>query len=232
MGAGIAHTAFGGVALGIYFSLSPFWTSLFFCSLSAIAISALARKGKIGYDTGIGIFFSFSMALGAIMIALKKSYSFDLSGYLFGNILAVTTFDLWVMLIATFIFIPFILIFLQKILFMTIDEQVAKVSGIAVEKLDAFLMLFLAWLIVLSIKIVGIILVSALIVLPASFGMLLHYNYKKILISGILYTITIMVGGLLGSYAADIPAGATMVILGIILYFVTALLKSIVMNKS
>lgn len=231
IGAGIAHTAFGGVALGVFFGLSPFWTSLVFCSISAVIISALARNQRIGYDTGIGIFFSFSMALGAILIALKKSYAFDLSGYLFGNILGINRFDLNIILVSSLIFIPFILIFLQKILFITIDEQVAKVSGIPVEKLDTILMLLLAWIIVISIKIVGIILVSALIVLPASFGTLLHHDYRKVILTSILFTVVIMIGGLFLSYILNTPAGATMVMLGIVGYFSGFCLKSMGHNS-
>ncbi len=93
LGAGIAHTAFGGVALGVLVGLDPYLTALAFCVAAAILIGKLVRFGRISYDMGIGIFFSFSMALGAIFLSLKKGYTFDLMSYLFGNILAVNRTD-------------------------------------------------------------------------------------------------------------------------------------------
>jgi zinc transport system permease protein len=220
LGAGIAHTAFGGVALGIFFSIDPFVSSLLFCTISALLIGKLARHSAVSYDTGIGIFFAFSMALGAIFISLKKSYSFDLMGYLFGNILGVSLTDVFLAVGALVLFVPFIYLFLHRILFMTFDEEVAAVSGVNTGLLDTVLLVFLASIIVISIKIVGIILVSALVVLPASFGMLFAKDYRKVLLTGILFTISIMVAGLFLSYFIDTPAGATIVTAGTLVYFI------------
>ncbi len=219
LGAGIAHTAFGGVALGVLIGLDPFITSLVFCTVAAILLGKLVRYGKISYDMGIGIFFSFSMALGAIFLSFKRGYAFDLMSYLFGNILGVTFGDALVALGILCIFLPFILIFIHRILFMTMDEEVAAVSGIRVNLLDTILLVFLAAIIVTSIKIVGIILVSALVVLPASFGLLVSRNYKTVMLAGIFFTIVVMIGGLFLSYLLDTPTGATMVTSGTALYF-------------
>jgi zinc transport system permease protein len=225
LGAGIAHTAFGGVALGILLGVNPFFTSLIFCVLAALLIGKLARYGNITFDTSIGIFFAFSMALGAFFIAIKKAYTFDLSGYLFGNILGVTLFDTIAVLIALGLFIPFILLFLHRILFMTFDAEVAVVSGVNTSLLDTLLLVFLAAIIVTSIKIVGIILISALVVLPASFGLLLSKNFRIVILAGILYAMIIMVGGLFLSYGLSTPPGATMVIGGTLIYFIALALK-------
>ncbi|MBP7735408.1 MAG: metal ABC transporter permease [Spirochaetes bacterium] len=221
LGAGIAHTAFGGVALGVLIGIDPFLTSLAFCTAAAILIGKLVRFGRISFDMGIGIFFSFSMALGAIFLSLKKGYAFDLMSYLFGNILAVTAADNVIALAVLAVFVPFIIIFIHRILFMTMDEEVAAVSGVRTEVLDTLLLIFLAGIIVISIKIVGIILVSALVVLPASFGLLLSRNYRKVIMIGIVYTVAVMVGGLFLSYYLDTPAGATMVTAGTVIYFLS-----------
>jgi ABC-type Mn2+/Zn2+ transport system permease subunit len=227
LGAGIAHTAFGGVALGILLGVHPFYTSLVFCMASAILIGKLVKVGRISYDTGIGILFSFAMALGALFIALRKAYTFDLSGYLFGNILGVTKTDLFLALGTVLIVVPFILILFQKLLFITFEKKVAAVSGVKTNLLDMLLLIFLALVIVVSIKIVGIILVSALVVLPASFGMLLSRDYRKVITIGVGYALFIMIGGLFLSYYADTPAGATMVVGGTIVYFVGLVIRYI-----
>ncbi|OHD66405.1 MAG: hypothetical protein A2176_06645 [Spirochaetes bacterium RBG_13_51_14] len=232
LGAGIAHAAFGGVALGVLIGLDPFLTALAFCVIVAILIGKLVRYGKISYDIGIGIFFSFSMALGAIFLALKKGYSFDLMSYLFGNILGVTPTDNIIALVTLVIFVPFIFIFIHRILFMTLDEEVASVSGVRADVLDTILLVFLAAIIVMSIKIVGIILVSALVVLPASFGLLVTRDYRKVIIASIIFTTAVMVSGLFLSYFLDLPAGATMVTAGTALYFLSlAVFKQILPDR-
>lgn len=219
LGAGIAHTAFGGIALGILLGFHPFMVSVFFCLASALLIGKLVRHGNIGYDTGIGILFSFSMALGALFIALKGAYTFDLTGYLFGNILSVSSADLILTLVFSCLFLPTMIVTLPKILLLTFDEDIASVSGIDTDFLDTLILVFLALLIVISIKIVGIILVSALVVLPASFGMAVSRRTQWVLLFGTLFTLISMIGGLFLSYALDLPTGATMVVLGTAVYF-------------
>ncbi len=221
LGAGIAHTAFGGVALGVLIGVDPFLTSLAFCVASAILIGKLVRTGKISYDMGIGIFFAFSMALGAIFLAMKKGYAFDLMSYLFGNILGVTLGDVAIALGTLLLFSAFVLLFMKRILFMILDEEVAEVSGVRTGTLDTCLLVFLAGIIVISIKIVGIILVSALVVLPAGFGILVSRDYRRVIPAGMLFAVSVMGGGLVLSYYLDLPAGATIVTLGTLLYFVS-----------
>ncbi|OHD68723.1 MAG: hypothetical protein A2W19_12755 [Spirochaetes bacterium RBG_16_49_21] len=221
LGAGIAHTAFGGVALGVLLGIDPFLTALAFCIGAAILIGKLVKYGKISYDMSIGIFFSFSMALGAIFLALKRGYAFDLMSYLFGNILGVTFADTLIAVCVLAVFMLFVLIFMQRILFMTLDEEVAAVSGVNVNLLDTILLVFLAAIVVTSIKIVGIILVSALVVLPAGFGLLISKNYRTVIAAGILFAVTVMIGGLFLSYLMDTPTGATVVSAGTALYFLS-----------
>jgi len=216
LGAGIAHTAFGGVALGVFLGTDPFITALAFCVATAILIGKITRHGNVSYDAGIGIFFAFSMALGALLISLRRAYTFDLQGYLFGNIQGVTVTDILVTAAALLIFLPFIALFIHRILFMTFDEEVSAVSGVRTGALDTALLVFLASIIVISIKIVGIILVSALVVLPASFGLLLTSDFRKVMLWGVLYTTAVMCGGLFISYYT--PPGATMVTLGTVVY--------------
>lgn len=219
MGAGIAHTAFGGVALGVLMEIDPMITSVIFCTGAALIIGNMARSGRISYDTGIGIFFSFSMALGALFIALKEEYTFDLTGYLFGNILGITQTEIYIALTILVLFLLFIALFFPKLLFLTFDPEVSRASGVATVWLDNMLLLFLALIIVVSIKSVGIILVSALVVLPASFGMLVSGNYRFVFLLGIIYAVFIMLSGLYLSNLLNSPTGATIVTAGTLLYF-------------
>ena len=161
------------------------------------------------------------MALGVLLISTNRGYTFDLAGYLFGNILAVSSFDLIFTGIITVFFIPFILLFMQKLLFISFDEPAARVSGLHVDMLDTFLLVSLAVIIVASIRMVGIILVAALTVLPANFGILFSTQYFWVLICSVFFGLMIMIGGLFVSYQLDLPAGATIVVLGTLVYLIS-----------
>ena len=219
LGAGISHTAFGGVALGIFLGWQPFIITAVFCMASALIIGRMVRHKQIAYDSAIGIFFSLSMALGALLISLRKAYTFDLSGYLFGNILGINTADLWIASALMIVFLFLYFGFFQKLLFASLDERAASTAGVNTNMLESVLLAFLALVIVVSIKMVGIILVSALVVLPASFGLLCAKNYRQVLIISAIYAMVIMTGGLFLSFFLNTPAGATIVVLGSIAYF-------------
>ncbi|HHS13535.1 MAG TPA: metal ABC transporter permease [bacterium] len=228
LGAGIAHSAFGGVALGVFFGINPFLSALVFCVFAAVCMGRIVKRGQISYDTLIGILFAFSMALGAVLIALRKAYTFDLSGYLFGNILAVTLQDLIVAAAVSLLFYLFFALTLNRLLFLTFEQPVAQLSGIRTELLETLFLSFLALIIVVSIKLVGIILVSALVVLPASFGLLLSKRYRGVMVLSVFYTLTVLTAGLAVSYWLDLPPGSTMVLLGSLVYFIVLLIRRIV----
>lgn len=230
LGVGIAHAAFGGVALGILLGIHPLLTALGFCILTALLIGTLKRQGKISIDSGIGILFSFTMALGAIFLALKRDYTFDLNGYLFGSILGVTQFDLIITGIAFAVFIPFMLFTMKRLVFLSFDEEAAMISGLNVRFLDSMLMIILAGIVVVSIKVVGIILVSALVVLPASFGLLITHRYQNVILIGVIYALVMVIGGLFLSYYLNSPPGATIVTLGTLTFFVGVGIRRLTSN--
>lgn len=225
LGAGIAHSAFGGVALGVFLGTDPFLTALVFCVFAAVSMGRIVKRVQISYDTLIGILFAFSMALGAVLIALRKAYTFDLSGYLFGNILAVSSQDLIVAAGVSLLFYLFFALTLNRLLFLAFEQPVAQLSGIRTECLETAFLAFLALIIVVSIKLVGIILVAALVVLPASFGLLLSRRYRSVMVISVLYTLSVLMSGLVVSYWLDLPPGSTMVLLGSLVYFVTFLIR-------
>ncbi len=221
IGAGIAHTAFGGAALGFFLGISPFATSIIFCIITAIIIVKMTKKTNVSYDTGIGIFFAFSMALGILFVSLKKEYNFDLMGYLFGNILGVHALDILLALGILVAFIGFNQLFMRRLIFISFDSESAQSAGIAVSYLETILLAFLVAIIVVSIKMVGIILVTSLVVLPASFGLLFFKHYKHVIWAGIFFSLITMMGGLAISWFVDIPSGASMVILSSLVYFIS-----------
>lgn len=225
MGAGISHAAFGGIALGYFLGWDPILTAVIFCVSVGIGISMLIENNRIKEDTAVGIFFTSTMALGILLIGLKKGYNIDLFGYLFGNILAVNREDLIVSLVIGII-ITFSLYFFYKELVLSIlDPEMARVIGLPVNFLNYLLVSLIALFIVISVRIVGIILVSALLTIPAATALRWSKNLKKALAISLVDSLGCTAGGLILSYYLDTAPGATIVILATIVFFVSLSIK-------
>lgn len=225
IGAGISHAAFGGVAIGFFTGINPTITAIFYCIAVAIGIELVSRKGKVSEDVSIGIFFASSMALGIVLVSLSREYNVDLFGYLFGNILAITDREVLLSLIIAVLVIGVIILFLKEIFMTTYNEEIARVGGIPVGVINVLFLLALSVSIVVSIKIVGIILVSALLVIPGATAQLLAKNlYLMIAIScGVAVLSTVV--GLLLSYEFDIAPGGSIVLTATTLFLTALLLK-------
>jgi len=220
IGVGVAHSAFGGVALGTLLGISPTLVAIGFAVVISNAIGFISRQGKLSTDTAIGIFFSLAMALGVIFIGLSDRYNVDLFGYLFGNILAVSKFDLGLIAVLGGMIVLFLILFFKELLFIAFDHEVAWVSGVSVPFFDHFLLTLLALTVVISMKVVGIILVSALLVIPGAAAAQITGRYVSMVVVAMAVALTATVGGLIISYYADLASGATIVTLAAFIFFV------------
>lgn len=220
IGAGISHSAFGGVALGFLLGFNPIVVAIPFSLATALVIGWISRRGKISEDTAIGILFASTMALGVLFIGLGRGYNVDLFGYLFGSILAVSNFDLWLILGMSFLIIGIILIFFKELLFISFDEELARVSGLPVTGLYYLLLSLIAITIILSIKIVGIILVSALLVIPAAAAYQITKRFRTMMLVSVILGIVSGVSGLFLSYYLDLASGATIVLVATVIFFI------------
>jgi ABC-type Mn2+/Zn2+ transport system permease subunit len=221
IGVGVAHSAFGGVALGALLGISPTLTAIGFAVAVANAIGYIGKQGKLSTDTAIGIFFSLSMALGVIFIGMSEQYNVDLFGYLFGNILAITRTDLVIIAVLGTLVLASIFIFFKELLFVAYDREVALVSGMPVTFLDHFFLTILALAVVISMKIIGIVLVSALLVIPGAAAAQITRRYVSMIAVAIVIALISTIGGLLISYYADLASGATIVTLAAAIFFIT-----------
>ena len=223
IGAGIAHASFGGVALGFLVGVNPVLAAVAFCLGVAWGIGVVARKGLVREDTAIGVFFASSMALGILFIGLMHGYNVDLFGYLFGSILAVTREDLWITLGLGAGIVLVVALFFKELLFVTFDPEMAEVTGVPAGKIYFLLISLVALTVVISIKVVGIVLVSALIVTPAAAAYQLTEDFRRMMALAVLIGVTSAVGGLLLSYALDTASGATIVLLATLIFFASAI---------
>ncbi|MCE1248128.1 MAG: metal ABC transporter permease [Firmicutes bacterium] len=212
IGEGIAHAAFGGIAFALLFNLNLLLTANIFCIILAVLIGFTSKKGKLSEDSSIGLFLTTSMALGVILLKLRKEYTSEVYGYLFGNILAVSRSDVIGLLILSVLVVAFIVYFYKQIQYFIFDEDMAKVAGIPVKFFYYSLLVILAMVIVMSVQVVGVILVSALIIIPATVSLLVAKRFTPALILSVIIGIFSTFSGLITSYYAKLPSGAVIVI--------------------
>jgi ABC-type Mn2+/Zn2+ transport system permease subunit len=223
VGAGISHSAFGGVALGFLLQVDPFWTGLLFSILVAFLIESVQSRGRIEEDTAIGIFFAAAMALGVIFLHFSRTYNADIFGILFGNILAIGPTQLLQVAWVAVIVLVFLFFFYKDLVFISFDEEMAWVCGIPVKTLRYVLLAVLALVIIVAIYLVGIILVSALLVIPAAVARNLTNNIRTMLLVSTAVAVGSTLAGLELSYRIDVPSGGTIVIILALLFFGTTL---------
>ncbi|MEW6108321.1 MAG: metal ABC transporter permease [Nitrospirota bacterium] len=225
IGAGISHAAFGGIAIGFFTGINPLLTAIIYSIVIAFGIESTSRKGRIAEDVSIGIFYSVSMAIGIAIVSMSKSYNVDLFGYLFGNILAITKGEILLTLITFMAVTSVIIIFLKELFLSTYNEELAKVSGIRVKFLNTLFLVALSVSIVISIRVVGIIMVSALLVIPGAAARLFAKSLLSMIVISCVVAFVSVIAGLLISYAYDIASGASIVITSAVIFFISLLFK-------
>lgn len=218
---GISHAAFGGVGLGYLLGVSPVTAAIPFTVGAAISMGAVTRKTGISEDTAIGILWSAGMALGIVFINLSPGYAPDLFSYLFGNILMVTPMDLWTMLILDLIIISSAVLFEREFLALCFDEEYAEVLGVPVDTFYLYLLALVALSVVVLIKAAGIILVIALLTVPAAIAKNFSMNMKDIMVKATLTGVLTALAGLWISYEFNLSSGAIIVLLLTALFGIT-----------
>ncbi len=221
----VAHSSLAGVAIGYLLNTSPFGSAIIFGAFVGLGIGYLYRKSVLFIDTVIGIFLPSSMAFGVILIGFVKGYKPDLLSYLFGDILAVTNTDMYITAILFVLALLFLFIFFHEIVAISLDEDWAKVKGIPIETIDYAFFVVLALVIVVSTKTVGIILVSALVVIPPAAAMNVAKSFKETFIYSIAFGVLSAILGILFSYFLNISTGPSIVLTASIIFLITILIR-------
>jgi ABC-type Mn2+/Zn2+ transport system permease subunit len=225
IGAGIAHASFGGVALGFALGINPVLAAVVFCLFVAWAVGMVARRGEMKEDTAVGVFFAATMALGILVIGMMRGYQVDLFSYLFGSILAVTRQDLWMSATLGAVVLLTVAVLYKELLFVTFDPEMAAVVGVPASRVHFILLGLIALTVVLSMKVVGIVLVSALIVTPAAAAYQLTEDFRTMMALSVLTGIFSATGGLLLSYWLNTGSGATIVVLTTLVFLLAVALS-------
>jgi len=222
---GITHASFGGIGLGYFLGLNPIFCAAIFSILSAFGIRIVSKQTDIREDSAIGILWSFGMAVGIIFIYLTPGYAPNLMSYLFGSILTVTSTDLALMAVLAVATVIIFLLYYRTILFISFDEEYARSHNAPVETFNYLMLTLVALVIVINIRVAGIILVISYLTIPQSTANLFVNDLKKIIILSIVVSFTGSVSGLLISYYWNIPSGATIIFVFVLIFIIARTIK-------
>jgi zinc transport system permease protein len=223
---GITHASFGGLGIAIYAGINPIWGALTFAVLSALGIEYAGNKTKIREDSAIGVMWGVGMAIGALFMSLKPGYtSGDLSSFLFGNIISVTTEDIVALTVLTIVLFIGAALYLKPIMYMAFDRDFARSAGVNTTLVGYILSVITAVTIVLSIRVMGIILLISLMTLPVVIANSVTKSYGKITI---LASIIAAIGALAGvviSYYLEVPSGPAIIFVLTLVLIIVKLLS-------
>ena len=226
-GDAIAHSSFGGIAAGLLIGIYPLWTAYIVSLASALIITRIKQKFEISGDAAVAVLLSSGIAFGLILISLSGGFTINIFSFLFGNILLVSVEDTVLILALTGAILIVILLLYRQLIYSTFNEEQAKVSGIPVEKLN-YLIVFIAGItVVTAIQLVGILLISALFVIPNVTAIMYGRSFKQTAILSMAFAVSSIVAGILISYVFDITPSGTIVLLAIGIMAITMGLKSL-----
>jgi ABC-type Mn2+/Zn2+ transport system permease subunit len=225
IGAGTAHAAFAGVALGYLMGWPPLALAVLFGLATVWITGWVEERGRMKLDVSIGILYTTTMALAILFIGLMKTYNAEVYGYLFGNVLSVTTEELQTIGGLSILVIGTILLFSKELYFIAFDQEMAEASGVPARRMFFLLLALIALTVVVSLKTVGAILVFAMILIPASTAYQLTHSLSTLTWYAVLIGITCSVGGVLLSAFWDIPSGPSIVLLSTAVFFFAVLLS-------
>lgn len=215
---GITHASFGGIGIGLYTGISPLLAAAVFSILSAFGVEWLSKRSDMREDSAIAVFWTFGMAIGIIFSFLAPGFTPDLSSYLFGNILTITQGDIWILAILSIVLIAFFTLFMRPIIAIAFDREFARSQQMPVALFEYILMMFIALTIVACLRMVGIVLAISLLTLPQMTANLFTYSFKRIIGLSILIGYIGCLGGLLLSYQLQVPSGAAIIFVSILIY--------------
>ncbi len=231
IGDGLAHVTFGSVAIGLLLKQEPSFVAIPVVVASSLGIMKLMQKARLYGDAAIGIVSSLGIAGGVIVASLSGGFNVDLFSFLFGNILSISSAEVVTSVILSVIVLSVVFIFYDEYFSTTFDEEFARISGINVRKINSLLVILTGITVVLTMKVVGIMLTSALLILPAVTALQIAKSFRNTMILSSISGILSVIAGIYLSFLLNLPTGATIVMVNF-LFFITALLSRRAMKIS
>jgi zinc transport system permease protein len=227
-GDALSHMAFGGIAIGMYTNIYPIWTAFIVSILAALAITKLRQSTNIPPDSAVAVMLSSGLALGVVLVSLSDGFSIDLFSFLFGSILLVSVEDTLMILVIAVTILSIVLILYRKLLYITFDEEQAKVSGLQVTKLNYLFIVLASITVIASMRLVGILLISSLIVIPNITAMMFGASFRRTALISVFISVISVVSGITLSYILNSAPSGTIVLISISVFLSTFVAKYLI----
>ena len=224
-GDALSHVAFGGIAIGLFTNIYPIWTAFAVSVLASLGITKLRQSTKIPGDSAVAVMLSAGLATGVVLIGLSGGFSLDLYSFLFGSILLISYNDQLMILVISLIVLAIMYKTYRKFMYIAFDGEQAKVSGIDVTKLTYLFIVLASITVIASIRLVGVLLISSLIVIPNITAMMFGKGFKKTLLISIFTSVLCVIGGIVISYDMNLAPGGTIVILSVAVFIAVVSIK-------
>lgn len=224
---GITHASFGGIGIGYYLGINPILGAAVFAVLSALGIEYSSRKTEIREDSAIAILWALGMAIGVIFVFMTPGYAPNLMSYLFGNILTVDSTDLYLLLGLAVVVLLFFTLQYKNILYIAFDEEYARARRLPVNLVKYVMISLIALAIVFNIRVVGIILVISLLTIPQTISNMFVKRFSWIMVLSVVIALIGTLSGLMFSYLFDIPSGAAIIFLLVVLFAIARIVKAV-----
>jgi zinc transport system permease protein len=221
-GDALSHMAFGGIAVGLFANVYPMWTAIIVSVLAALGMTKLRQSTKVPPDAAVAVLLSSGLAVGIVLVSISGGFSVDLFSFLFGSILLVSPDEVYMILGLSAGIMTILLLLYRKFMYIAFDEEQARVSGLQVSMLNYLFIVLASITVIASIRLVGILLISSLIVIPNITAMLFGKGFKKTALISAMIGVFSVVAGVLISYEANIATSGTIVLV-LVMTFLAAL---------
>ncbi len=223
----LSHTALAGVAMGIIVGVNPIFGGVFFAVFSALAINKLREEYKHYEELSMPIMMSAGMGLAVVLISFSGGFTTNISTYLFGSIIAVTKTDLITIVVMGIVIILVVFFLYKELLYISFDEEGTRISGIPYKKINLVFTILIALTIATSMRIVGILLISSMMIIPVATSLQIAKSFKQTLFLAILFAEFSSLVGFFIAYYFDLASGGTIVLVSISLLLITLSVKRV-----
>lgn len=228
---GITHASFGGIGIGVFLGINPIISAMIFSIMSACGVQWLSTKGHIREDSAIAMFWTLGMSVGIICCFLTPGFMPDLPSFLFGNILTIGTTDLFVLAFLTLVAIVVFGLLYNTIVSIAFDTIFARSQRLPVKTIEYLIMILIAMTIVSTLRMVGIVLAMSLLTIPQMTANLFTFSFKTMIFLSIAFGWASCLVGLAISYWFNVPSGASIIFVSIVMYAICKIIKQIEMHK-
>ena len=225
-GDGIAHVAFGGISIGLFLGVFPLWTAFIVSIFGGLGLQKLRQSTKISGDAAVAVVLVSGLAVGVILVSSSGGFSVDLFSFLFGSILLISNEDTIMILAISAGIIATLTILQKQFLHLTFNEEQAKLVGLRTTLLNYAFVVLASITVVTSMRLVGILLISALIVIPNITAMMFGKGFKKTVFISMSIAVISVISGILVSYFLNVAPSGTIVVIAVGILVGTLVLKS------